>query len=115
MSVTSSVERHTPSCSLLGGGLIVRPQGGAVPRGWAPSAWLAASASPHFAARRLRATADSQARGRRETTTVSIAEPEPRVVALANEFLPVYDLSDAVAVVVDADVDATCRRCCAQT
>jgi hypothetical protein len=30
-------------------------------------------------------------------------------VTLADEFLPTYDVSDAVAVVVDADVDVTWR------
>ena len=38
---------------------------------------------------------------------MSIAQDEPRVATLADEFLPVYDVSDSVAVVVDTDVDAT--------
>ena len=38
---------------------------------------------------------------------MSIAQAERRVVTFADEFLPVYDVSDAVAVVVDADLDAT--------
>lgn len=38
---------------------------------------------------------------------MSITQAEPRGVTLADEFLPVYDVSDAVAVVVNADVDAT--------
>ena len=36
-----------------------------------------------------------------------ITQAEPHLVTLADEFLPVYDVSDAVAVVVDADVAAT--------
>ncbi len=36
-----------------------------------------------------------------------IAEAEPHLVTLADEFLPVYDVSDAVAVVVDADLNVT--------
>jgi hypothetical protein len=38
---------------------------------------------------------------------MSSAQAERRVVTLADEFLPVYDVSDAVPVVVDAGVDAT--------
>jgi hypothetical protein len=55
----------------------------------------------------LRAPPDSEARGRRETMAMSSAQAERRVVTLADEFLPVYDVSDAVPVVVDAGVDAT--------
>jgi hypothetical protein len=40
---------------------------------------------------------------------VSIPQTEPSRVALADEFLPAYDVSDAVAVVVAADLDATWR------
>lgn len=38
---------------------------------------------------------------------MSIAESQPHLTTLADEFLPVYDVSDAVAVVVDADIGAT--------
>lgn len=38
---------------------------------------------------------------------MAITQSEPHLSTLADEFLPVYDVSDAVAVVVDADVDAT--------
>ncbi|MCW3016753.1 MAG: hypothetical protein JWO02_3845 [Solirubrobacterales bacterium] len=38
---------------------------------------------------------------------MSIAEPEASPVMLSDEFLPTYDVSDAVAVVVDANVDVT--------
>jgi hypothetical protein len=36
-----------------------------------------------------------------------MAQAGPRPVTLADEFLPVYDVADADAVVVDADLDAT--------
>ena len=38
---------------------------------------------------------------------MSITQAEPHAATLADEFLPVYDVSDAVALVVDAGVDAT--------
>jgi len=38
---------------------------------------------------------------------MSTSRAESRPVTLADEFLPAYDVSDAVGVVVDADVDAT--------
>lgn len=38
---------------------------------------------------------------------MSMAQTEPPFVTLADEFLPAYDVSDAVAVVVEADVDGT--------
>jgi hypothetical protein len=38
---------------------------------------------------------------------MSIAQADPHLVTLADEFLPVYDVSDAVAVVVDADLHVT--------
>lgn len=38
---------------------------------------------------------------------MSIAQDEPRRATLVDEQLPVYDVSDAVAVVVDADVEST--------
>jgi hypothetical protein len=40
---------------------------------------------------------------------VSISPPQPAVATLAEAFLPVYDVSDAVATVVNADVDTTWR------
>jgi hypothetical protein len=38
---------------------------------------------------------------------MSLAQAEPHLVALVDEFLPVYDVSDEVAVVVGADVGST--------
>lgn len=47
--------------------------------------------------------------GRCDTAGVPVDETEPLRSTLADEFLPVYDVSDAVAVVVNADLDATWR------
>ena len=38
-----------------------------------------------------------------------LAQAESRVVTLVEEFLPLYDVSDAVAVLVEADVETTWR------
>jgi hypothetical protein len=46
-------------------------------------------------------------RGPGETASISIAQADPHLVTLADEFLPVYDVCDAVAVVVDADLHVT--------
>ena len=45
--------------------------------------------------------------GQCDTAGVPVHENEPVRATLSDEFLPVYDVSDAVAVVVDADVHAT--------